>query len=165
MFAYRWRPSMVSFGEIDAGRAFRATGHRTPNETRHATRFSTWFATRFCTCFATCFVTIGNNLQQNATMFVRASFACSKVFQDNGIRRWHRTRSVGQMAKLWKNVEILTQARVGVRVVYDALNRFRVSLRTRAGDPRSQVLGGHSSFRLGMMIPARDDDSGSGNES
>ena len=42
-------------------------------------------------------------------MFVRASFARVKAFQDTRIRRWRRTESTGQMARLLKNVEILAQ--------------------------------------------------------
>ena len=41
-------------------------------------------------------------------MFVRASFARGKAFQDNGIRCWKPMRSGAEMFKLWKNVEFLT---------------------------------------------------------
>src|SRR5258706_8802369 len=43
-------------------------------------------------------------------MFVRASFARGKVLQCNEICRRPSTESSGQMARLWKNVEILAAA-------------------------------------------------------
>ena len=109
MFAQRRPPSIICIGQIGAEQPDRAPRHAAHFSTRISTRlstcFATWPVTRFATSFATCLVTIGNNWQQYATMFLRASFARGKAVRGKGIRPSHRTRSGGQMAKLWKNVE------------------------------------------------------------